>query len=405
MRSIRLALTTLALVSVPHSLPAQSLLGLDAGSALAPPRSHEFGYDCSRINACFPNPGGSPFPVINPVGGGIAYGFCRKNVWVTDGLVLHLMDQNCNPIFTCPTGAPAADPWTGLAVDEENGRMFYTQGSLIVERPIANICPLPPPTNRCQVTAPFAPPLTGVEYDATTRTFWVCDSQGNVGNVAFSPSGVCTVLRFFQAICAGGAVAAPLQGITIDMCERIPGANAPGMITVTDHRGNIIHMDTFGTPYRCCSYAPALGRALRLVGLARKPIQPRTFGAGCTDSTCSAACSPTIGTQGEAVIPSNCFGITLNGAPGGSTAFLFLDVAPLGLPFACGMLQVAPGIVIPTGPTGGVPGMCNGSAFVPLAIPNDPNLCGGALFFQWVMVCNPATFGLALSDAIQVIID
>ncbi|MEM7200938.1 MAG: hypothetical protein AAF628_11765 [Planctomycetota bacterium] len=388
-------------LSLATPMAAQTLFGLDNGAAGAPaqPRLHHFDTTCQRISACFP--GFAPALIPSP-NGGVALGECSSSIWATDGVLLLNVDQNCNPLFACRTGAipGSGNEWKGLAVDEDQNRLVYTDGRLIVELPLPTSCPLPSPVARCQVSSPPFSILTGVEIDPFDDAFWVCDVRGNVGQVAFSPTGVCTVNVIFQAKCPSGlAPVLPLQGITIDRCARTPFGTV-GIVTVTDDAGNIIRMDLGGNPISCCPFGPALGAGGRLVGLARNPIQARQFGRSCSGPGCPP-CLPVAGVRGESVIPTNCLDITLAAAPGQSLAFLLIDVTTVTVPFACGALYVPGAAILGPFPTGGTAGACDGGASFNLPIPLAPSLCGLPLFFQWGIVCTPAG-GLSLSDAVGV---
>ncbi|MCB9882586.1 MAG: hypothetical protein H6834_12420 [Planctomycetes bacterium] len=383
---------------------AQTLWALEVAPTGAPPVIvHETDTNCTPIMRCAPPSLGAIAGTVVPPGG-IAYGTCTQTLWSTDGFRLEQTDLACNSLFVCPTGATPNNPWTGLAIDEDSNRLVHTDGFLIVERPIPNTCPLPPPTMRCQVGAPFAPPITGVEIDPFDGSFWICDVQGNVGKVAYSATGACNTMAFFPAMCPTGAPPAlPLLGITLEKCPLLStGVVVPYDVVVVDRAGTLFRMTATGMPLSCCTYPGLSTTTSTIRGLARRPRQPRTYGNPCTGGSCPT-CVPTIGTRGDAVTPTNCFGVRLNNAPGGSFAWLMLDIVPISVPFACGTLLVNPGIVLPYGSVGGTPGLCDGAAGIPLPIASNPAFCGATFYFQWLMFCPPS--GIGLSEGMQVMIN
>ena len=391
---LRTGLLAFALsLGAPALASAQSLLGLDTGTGALPvPRIHEFQRDCTALAIC--DSVSLSNPIADPAGG-IAYGTCTGNVYTTDGFLLVATDLNCRGICRVVIPQIATSGWTGMAVDEDAGRMYFTDAVHVGYydfRP----CQFGNLGDFCRLPAGLNSPLTGVEIDPANGSLWVCDATGQVANLVLG-GGQCRVRQIFRVLCPSQTAPLSLRGITLDPCARA--------LFVTDDQGTVVTLDTAGNVQNCCRYA-RVQPARHLVGLARRPAPARLFGQGCSGPGC-APCQPQIGVQGEPVIPSRCFGITLDQAPLGGTAVLMLNIGgpcvqiPIGL---CGPLEIGvPNFFSPGVAIGGGPGACGGQASFPLPIPSNSLLCGLQVCGQWIMLCPGG--GLGLSDATSIVLN
>ncbi|MBK9385300.1 MAG: hypothetical protein IPN34_10845 [Planctomycetes bacterium] len=391
---LRTGLLVFALsLGAPALASAQSLLGLDTGTGALPvPRIHEFLRDCTALAIC--DSTSLANPIADPAGG-IAYGTCTGNVYTTDGFLLVATDLNCNGICRVVIPQIATSGWTGMAVDEDAGRMYFTDAVHVGYydfRP----CQFGNLGDFCRLPAGLNSPLTGVELDPSNGSLWVCDATGQVANLVLG-GGQCRVRQIFRVLCQGATAPLSLRGITLDPCARA--------LFVTDDQGTVLTLDTAGNVQNCCRYA-RVQPARHLVGLARRPAPARLFAQGCSGPGC-APCQPRIGVAGEPVIGSRCFGITLDQAPLGGTAVLMLNLGgpctqiPIGL---CGPLELGiPNFFSPGVAIGGGPGACGGQASFALPIPSNYLLCGLQICGQWIMLCPGG--GLGLSDAASIVLN
>lgn len=127
------------------------------------------------------------------------------------------------------------------------------------------------------------------------------------------------------------------------------------------------------------------------------------FGTGCAGS---GAATPELSSTGAIALGSTTFTITLRKALGGTNAALGIGTSrtrfgSINLPFdlggGCNLLIDLP--ITSAFPVAGS-GAGNGTANVPLPIPNNPSLLGGSTYFQWFVV-DPATqsnFGVTTSN-------
>lgn len=386
-------LAATVVLSAPAFLSAQGLLGLDTGTGGSPqPRIHQFLRDCSALNIC------DSISLTNPIAdpaGGIAYGSCTKSTYTTDGFLLVSTDENCVGLCRIVLPQISSSGWTGMAVDENAGRMYFTD-DLHVGYYDFRPCQLGNLGNFCRLPAGLNQPLTGVEIDPANGTLWVCDGSGQVANLDLGTTS-CRVRTIFRVVCPGAPGTPSLRGITIDPCARA--------LFVTDNTGVVTTLTTAGVVLNCCDYL-RVQPARHLVGLARKPEPGRLFGRGCTGPNCPP-CQPEMEIFGEALIGSGCFGFGLQQGPTGGTAVLMANIGgpfltiPIGL---CGPLEIgAPNFFAPGTPIGGGPAACAGTASISLAIPQNYLLCGLQICSQWVVLC-PAG-GLGLSDAASVVLN
>ena len=97
------------------------------------------------------------------------------------------------------------------------------------------------------------------------------------------------------------------------------------------------------------------------------------------------------------------FGVQLLNAPGGSQVSYFLKPfgCAVGLPFLCGTVYAAPGLIGPfILPNSGAG--CAASSTLPLPLPPDSTLCGLRVCVQSIIACPVGpTVGVGMSGAID----
>ena len=297
-------------------------------------------YPDGPIVSVFPTPGSIGCPLVGTIGaplnGDIAVNRPKDSIWVTDGVRVSEYDSNGTPInsFALPRGLLTGDI-RGMGFDGAQGTLWLTDGLEAVEIfPAVVPCSVPTVT-----TSPFQLPqlgpvigsVTDIDWEPASNTLWVCDNQGNVGNV--QPGGA---LLQTTTIAPGPCGLNPqLVGLTIDT-----STTNPGTLYVTDgiRIANIDSLGapavaTFGSPITCFSVpgGPAHG-----IGFSARPI---TYGIGGGVLT-----PPEMGSTGQAVIQSTNLAITLSNASPGSLAVLPFTQGPL-----CPALVVAtvPVLILP----------------------------------------------------------
>ena len=128
------------------------------------------------------------------------------------------------------------------------------------------------------------------------------------------------------------------------------------------------------------------------------------YGTGCAGS---GSAVPQIGATGTVAVGSTNFAVTLTQALGGTAAALMLGAdkttfSGIPLPYALGggcNLYLAPLVFLGVGTTGN--GAGNGTATIPLVIPNSPGLYGSSTYVGWVVIDSGATnkYGITNSAA------
>lgn len=407
-----LALTLLtSTVLLTTNASAQRLLGLDAGfgggGAAGSVRINLIDANtCNVPTFCQPIPPGGPITTTMPPYGGIAYGRLSNTTWFTPGPTLHHVDPSCGHIdyYRVP-GAGAVDGWTGLAIEESLGKLFFTTTNRVAEVDVppsaggAGPFPFPAATLATLVGVgapwPLAVPLTGVEYDDSDDTLWVIDSQYNVVHMD-RPSAGGTVLSFFNvAGFCGGTLTPWMEGITLAPNKQVPGF-AKGVIYLSDSSNRLLLVDYVGNPIRCCALAPL---ANPLIGLTRTRLLPRHIGRGCSHG----CIDPSLRDLGDPILGSHDFKLQLQNAPAPSAAALFLSLSTLPIAFDCGRIEVnlldgfslGPRSVLGSGP-------CDGRATWDFPLPNDPVFANLTFYAQAAGV--DASTAFFLSDALELTI-
>ena len=315
--------------------------------------------------------------------------------YTTDGLILVAHDESCNAVWRCPLPLISSSGWTGLDISESLDRAYFTDAVHLGYYHFDGSCPIGPIRHVCRAPAQLNTPLTGITLDNRDQSVWVCDASGQVANVVFNAAGGCTVRRIFRVSCPNASNLLSLRGITLHGCR--------DLLYVTDNMGTVAAVTTSGNVLRCCRYQ-RVQPARFLVGLDLDFDGGTVVGRGCTGPNCPP-CMPEASLRGLPTLPSRCFGVRLDNAPTNGRAVLMLNIGgpcPT-IPIAglCGPLYIgAPNWfspMMPITPTGA--GLCDGSAFFSLPIPNNYFLCGLEICAQWLTLC-PAG-GLGISNGVH----
>lgn len=300
--------------------------------------------------------------------------------YLTDGFVIeqYTLDTPCFGPMTCAPlnafGAPTLlGPLTGMGFDHTGGvvsalgsrLLWLTDGLRIMAiRPgIPGSCSFTTVFGPCTPPIPGGGRMTDITWDPTTGTLWVCDTLGQVHNIAVPG---CTILSSFPAVGACG-LSPDLTGIAYDggTSPAAPLPFALPALWITD--GNTVaRLDisgapaapTFGAPISCFPSANFLnGLALTQHGFqfGQNRVQAR------------------LDTYGQASTPGPTFGLEVFAAPFGANAWMILNYNFPGPGFFCPSVPaastqlwvspVAPGTITFLGP---LPPNC---APIPAAIP------------------------------------
>ena len=308
--------------------------------------------------------------------GDVAVNRPGDTIWVTDGERIAEFQPDGTAIhsFNLPV-ALLAGPILGLGFDGQTGSLWATDGVSAVEV----LPPAVPCTAPAVLTGPFVLPsiggpnntITDIDWDPAQGSLWVCNESGAVGNV--TTAGAIGPLGTYLAAPGACGLQLPLTGVTVD-------ASAPtaGTVFVTDGF-QIAHLEppgtpagpTFAVPTPCY---PVPGGPTHGIGYSARPV---TYGMG------GPALGPTIGSIGQAVVPSTTLAITVSGAVPGTLGFLPVSLNPLcpalialGMP----VLIQPPAVVTLSASIGG-----GGDAVIPIAMPPGTSI-GLEVFYQWFLL-------------------
>jgi len=382
------------------SLEAQTIYALESNGA-GVETVHRIAPNCALVQS-FPVPATALPAPVQFTFGGIAW--TGQNLLVSDGGVLTTLDAQGNQLQSC--GIFGFGPLHDLACDGATNTLHFTDGNSLGSVPIG--CPMAfAPNRRATVPQPLQMPVTACDIDPVTSNLWVCDAAGTVAEVTFPSPWSAQVVQSFPLAQLGGLATAqlPIGGMVFDRCgNRIVLAGAAGLL---------VQMDLQGNPTGQCQLPNSNGNLI--AGLARRAAVPMPLPGACAGNG-MPSCTPVCFTSGgDATVPNPNLRIEVRDAPyqPGSVAhaFVILDTAQgqLQIPGICGPLMLAgtPAMTIhyrgalyydwtATAP-------CNGTQFYGMPIPNQPALCGFALFAQWAFLAPSGS--ISLSNALQIAID
>ncbi len=348
-----------------------------------------------------------PIGVGATAAGGTAWDATRSAAWVSNGLVLTLVDPTgCREL--CAPHRPLAgrELITGLAVDERRGELILTDDTDFI-RFYALACPIARELSACSVSGaiPISHTLGGVAFSEiedllfySSSDFSTPTTPGNVLYVARRATPCAPICRIPVPRC-GNRSLLPIHGVAYDACT--------GTVWCTDGLSSVgLTIDLSRCTARevaCCQHTLSEFFA----GLCWMPSRATSTGRACSAAPCAACLAITHETIGDPTLANPAFGLRVSGAPAPSTAYAILGVGActggIPIPPLCGsvyapLVPIAPLVLGPVP----VPGLsaCSGTASLTVAIPANASLCGAMFCSQMLGVCTSgATLGTWLSNA------
>jgi len=346
------------------------------------------------LSQCTPA-GLTPPPAAMPWVGGTAYDSNTRAVWVTNGLMIAKVDTRnaCAPqcpVLPVPNTTPN-NPVTGLAYYEPANTLYITDQSNVIRwYTVGGGCQLSL-VARCIAPIPAGDILTGCATDDLTGQIFYCAvTPGNPGGRVYVAQigSPCTPFCTFPVTMCGTNTMGPLLGLGYDACGQ--------RLWVTDGRFTVglsfnpITCTVLGS-VQCCvnTLEPYIGLDV-LVG------SETSVGPNCTAGTCPTCPVMQHVLGSEPYVGNAAFSLDLNDAPGGSIAILFFNIGTTGPPVfsppLCAGIRVPLPYSIGPFPTGGTPGMCNGSVSVNFPLPASSVFCGVPLCSQYLGVCTLGSY-------------
>lgn len=383
MRFVPGVMVVLLAVAAPAAL-CQTLYTIHGGvvgtsnvSELKGPPSLPTGYPGGPVVSTFPTTVPFGCATVGALGtppvsvlGDVAVDMVGDVVWATDGATITSYSPAGVPLNSFPVPFPLG-PLTGLGFNSAAGALVMTDGVLIMgAAAVAPGCGAP--ALGAFFPSPSAFPLTDIEWDPASGTFFGCDSMGFVTNIApgggIGPFGVFPVV----GLCAPG-LGPKLQGLAVDTTTL-----GPPVLYVTDgfkinriSPPGVVAAPTFSTPASCF---PVL-TAAPINGLAYS-LHAVSFSLPCHTA---GGMLPAITSTGHSTVP----GLMTVGITGAAPAGLaMLMITPfLGPPVAfkgCSLLMLpTTSFTFPVGPLG--------TFVLPLPIaPATP--VGVSVYMQWLCV-------------------
>lgn len=394
-----LLLPLLAATAIAQAPP--HLVGLTRNAPLLRHQSHT---PCALLAQCpvpMPAPAGLP-----PWAGGTAWDPTRSAAWVTNGLLVAKVDDNCAmlcPPVPLPTLGPNAF-FTGMELVEGINQLWLID-SLGFLHFYSNTCP-PMPLGQCNTgLAPTAigNVTSGLAVDELNGIVFIAFPvwPGGPNRIVVSLLGApCTpVSQFVLPACFAGFGA--VTGLACDWGNQIlyatDGLNTVGM--------NYLWAapNVLPGPITCC---PAFVAADPLVGLAIRPGRATTLGQPCANGSCPP-CPQLHSLRNDPCLGNAAFTLGLDQAPANALTLLAVGVGPCvalapSIPPLCGPLHTGP-LLGTLGPnlTGGV-GPCDGTTNFNLALPIAPGLAGQILSSQCVTIClSGGVLGFGMSNCLS----
>lgn len=304
-----------------------------------------------------------PIPTLGPNAfiTGLEFVEGLDQIWMIDSLgMLHRYTNSCppTPLGVCNTGlGPTAigNVTTGLAVDEQNGIVFY---SYPVWPAGPNRIVVAPLANPCNTVSQFVLPTCFAAFGAVTG---LAVDWGN--QILYATDGTATVgMNYLWAL-----------------PNVIPG------------------------PITCC---PGFAVADPMIGLAVRPGRATSVGQSCANGSC-APCPQVHSLRNDPCLGNASFALGLDQAPAGALALLAIGVGPclvpgIAAPPLCGPLHTIP-LLGTVGPnlTGGA-GICDGTTSFNVPLPVAPGLAGQVFSSQCVTICLAGgTLGFGLSNCLS----
>jgi hypothetical protein len=377
------------------------LVGL---TRFAPMLRHVDHAPCAMLAQCaVPIPPPAAFP---PFAGGTAWDPVRSGAWVSNGVLLAKVDDNCT--MQCP---PAPIPTlagnafvTGMELVEGMNQLWLID-SLGVLHFYTNACP-PVPLGTCNTglgPTAIGNVTTGLAVDELNGIVFIAHPMFPTGpnRIVVSPLGApCNpVSQFILPTCttAFGAV----TGLACDWGNQVLYAT-DGVGTVAMTYGWAPPNVLVG-PVTCCGAGVA---ADPMVGLAVRPGRATSVGSSCANGSC-APCPQVHTLRNDPCLGNAQFRLGLDQAPAGALAILAIGIGPcvvpgVALPPLCGPLHTTP-LLGTVGPnlTGGT-GVCDGSTDFNVPLPVAPGLAGQVFSSQALTIClGGGVMGFGMSNCLS----
>jgi hypothetical protein len=365
---------------------------------------HQSHAPCQVLAQCpLPMPGSAALP---PFVGGTAWDPRRSGAWVSNGVLLAKVDDNC-AVLCPPAPIPTLTPnafVTGMELVEGLNQLWLIDSLGFLHR-YTNACP-PTPLGVCNTgLAPTAAGnvTTGLAVDELNGIVFLAHPvfPGGPNRIVVTlPGAPCTpVSQFFLPPCfaAFGAV----LGLACDAGNRVlyatDGANTVGM-SYAWAAPNVLP-----GPITCC---PMPNIAEPMIGLAIRPGRATSVGQPCANGTC-APCPQVHVARNDPVLGNPIFTLGLDQAPAGALALLAVGVGPCmvpapALPPLCGPLHTVPllGTIGPNLTGGGA--VCDGSTSFTIALPLAPVLANQVFSSQCVTIClGGGVLGFGMSNCLS----
>ncbi|HEX5051996.1 MAG TPA: hypothetical protein VFZ65_09505 [Planctomycetota bacterium] len=370
----------------------------------APFLRHVDDQNCAVLGQCAV-PGMPPSTPLPPYVGGTAWDPVRSGAWVTNGLLLAKVDDNC--VVQCPPNAIptlAANAFvTGLEVVVGRNELWMIDNLGNLHR-YTNACP-PVPIGGCNTGLGL-----GAVMSATTGL--AVDEARGIVFLAYPDfaTGVNTiVVRTMAAPCA------PLSQFVLPSCAAGFGTVlglacdwGKHVLYATDGLHTLVVSYTWVPPNvvplqpTCCG---SLG-ADPLIGLAIRPGRATSVGTPCANAPCPL-CPMNHSLGNDPSLGNAAFRLDLDGAPANSFAWCMIGQGPclvpgvVALPF-CGPIHTIPYLgALGANATGGA-GVCDGATSFNLSLPVSLGLAGSVFSSQCLVLCfGGGVFGFSQSNCLS----
>lgn len=287
--------------------------------------------------------------------GGVAINKFTSLVWASDGFDITEYDADGIPLRTFPAPTPSGAV-SGLGWDTAGGVLWVAD---LFSRSVMGIIPPPPPGCTAQPTVVFpavtvpaiAAIVTGVTWDETTGSLFVCYDDGQVANIMTDGS-----VGPYGSPVPTPCPLATAAGITIDSAASVT-ENVP-IFTVVDVFGDYTYQDALGNAAPVTAYTPVACDTLPVAMLNGCAFSSGGTRYGVGGDTLGGI-PPTIQTFHQCISPNPLFEVRVSGTPPGATAILYAtDAGPMicppvvviGLPiYFLPTTLLTPGVVVTDG--------------------------------------------------------
>ena len=359
---------------------------------------------CTQLPIC--SPPGFPPAVAQPYAGGTAYDPMRQGTWISNGVLLAEVDDNCN--YICPPApAPLVSPnavVTGLEEVESLNQVWMLDS-------FGNIyqmqygCP-PAVLNICNTGLGLVGNLAtgGLAVDECNRLVFYSYSNWVTGATQIHIATLALPCQTIQvatpAPCIPGTAPRPVTGLACDGCRNILYMT-DGFTTIgwsyTVLPGPVV---VFGAQNCCTLPSPTPLGADPMIGLAVRSGGATSLGPTCSNGACPA-CPMIHSLRNSPNLGNLAFGLDLTGASPGSLVWCIIGAGPCAgggpvIPPLCGPIFTGPTLGT-LGPVVAPPSLpCSAFVTFNMPLPMLPGFCGVVLSSQCAALC-PASSGIGTS--------